>query len=435
MAIAAIAIIFTLIFTSIVFYRIFEKDVVDDLKSYAEIVKNSEVMDENLNVEIFSQVKNLRFTLVDANGEVLYDSEHEGTQLENHSDRPEIKEARETGQGDSIRKSKTMKKSNYYYAVLLDDGNVFRIAKEASSIWNIYISAIPVILLVAVFLFAFCIMCGHFLTKSLLEPIERMAENLDHLEGVETYKELLPFIHLIRTQHEDILKSAILRQEFTANVTHELKTPLTAISGYSELIENGMATKEDVTRFATEIHRNAKRLLTLINDILKLSQMDAASKKQIVLEEVDLYEIAKNCVEMLDVSAKQNKVTVHLTGEHTKVMANKNMMEEVLYNLCDNAIRYNHEGGNVYIDISQDLVVQDDGIGIPKEYQERIFERFFRVDKSRSKKTGGTGLGLAIVKHIIELHDAKLELESEVEKGTKITVHFAKESEGDSAGK
>ena len=427
MAIAAIAIIFTLIFSSIIFYRIFEQNIMDDLKSYAEIVKNTNICNQQeLEVDIFSKVKNLRITLVDESGNVIYDSENDVSKLENHSDRPEIEEAMKKGQGQSVRKSETMNKSNYYYAVLLENGMVFRVAKETSSIWNIYFNAVPVILVVAVFLLAFCIMCGHVLTQSLVEPIENMAANLDHLERVETYKELLPFIQIIRTQHEDILKNSRLRQEFTANVTHELKTPLTAISGYSELIENGMATEEDVKRFAKEIHRNAKRLLTLINDILKLSQMDAASKKQIVLEEVDLYDIAKNCKEMLEVSAKQNKVELHLNGEHTIIMANKNMMEEVVYNLCDNAIRYNHEGGNVYLDVSHDLVVRDDGIGIPKEHQERIFERFFRVDKSRSKKTGGTGLGLAIVKHIVELHDAKLELESEVDKGTKITVHFTK---------
>ena len=427
MAITAIAIIFTLAFSSIVFYRIFEKEIMDDLAAYANVIKENEVVDDK-NYSLMAKTENMRITIVNPKGEVIYDSfvKDKAGNMENHADRPEIMEAIKTGKGESVRKSATMQKSNYYYAVLLHDGNVFRVSKETSSIWDIYISAIPVILIIAVFLFVFCILCGNFLTKSLVAPIEQMAENMDHLDRVSTYKELMPFIHLIRTQHEDILKSARMRQEFTANVTHELKTPLTSISGYSELIENGMATEGDVARFAKEIHRNAKRLLTLINDILKLSQMDAASKGEIILENVDLFEIAQNCKDMLEVAAKQNGVTIHLTGEHTIISANKNMIEEVIYNLCDNAIRYNHDGGNVYVEISHDLVVRDDGIGIPKEYQERIFERFFRVDKSRSKKTGGTGLGLAIVKHIVELHDAQLELESEEDKGTKITVHFTK---------
>lgn len=271
---------------------------------------------------------------------------------------------------------------------------------------------------------------ARFLTKSLMRPIENMAKDIDHMDEVETYSELEPFIETINRQHEDILKSAKLRQEFTANVSHELKTPLTVISGYSELIENGMATEEDTIRFSREIHRNSTRLLTLINDILRLSELDSG-EQSLPMEQIDIYEVADNCISMLQMNAEKHNISLHLHGNHTFVKGNRQMLEEILYNLCDNGIRYNESGGKVEISIKENdehiiLMVSDTGIGISKENQMRIFERFYRVDKSRSKKTGGTGLGLAIVKHIVEQMDAKLILDSELGKGTTITILFMK---------
>jgi two-component system phosphate regulon sensor histidine kinase PhoR len=226
------------------------------------------------------------------------------------------------------------------------------------------------------------------------------------------------------------MKNANMRQEFTANVSHELKTPLTSISGYSELIESGIADDEDVVRFARQIHKNSNRLLTLINDIIRLSELDHTATEE-NHEQVDLYETAKTCVELLKMNAGKNDVTLQLHGESHMAYANKQMMEELIFNLCDNAIRYNNPGGAVDITVSGNesntvVEVKDTGIGIPKEHQERIFERFYRVDKSRSKSTGGTGLGLAIVKHILAKHEnTRLELESEVGKGTCVRVIFS----------
>lgn len=217
-----------------------------------------------------------------------------------------------------------------------------------------------------------------------------------------------------------------MRQEFTANVSHELKTPLTAISGYSELIENKMTNGEETIRFASEIHRSSKRLLTLINDIINLSELDATVGVELDMEEVELYSICENCINMLEPAAMKHGVQLHLAGQKRIINANRDMMEELVYNLCDNAIRYNRDGGNLWVKVGQELLIADDGIGISKEYQERIFERFFRVDKSRSKKTGGTGLGLAIVKHIVELHKAEILVDSEEGKGTRITIRFGK---------
>lgn len=219
-----------------------------------------------------------------------------------------------------------------------------------------------------------------------------------------------------------------MRQEFTANVSHELKTPLTAISGYSELIENGMANAQDITRFAAGIHKNAKRLLTLINDTIRLSELDATS--EVPFEALNLYDIATTSVDMLQINAEKHQVSLYLEGEPCEIRGDKQMMEELLYNLCDNAIRYNNKGGKVWVRVTREaegeicLQVKDTGIGIPKEHQERIFERFYRVDKSRSKSTGGTGLGLAIVKHIVAKHGARLELNSGVGKGTTIRIFF-----------
>ena len=219
-----------------------------------------------------------------------------------------------------------------------------------------------------------------------------------------------------------------MRQEFTANVSNELKTPLTSISGYSELIENGMATQEDTIRFAGEIHKSSQRLLTLINDIIELSELDSSESK-VAMETVNIYDIAKNCVEMLKFNAKDHGVNLKFEGTPCNITANKMMMEELVYNLLSNAIRYNREGGSATVRVNKildrvNLEVLDTGIGISKENQKRIFERFYRVDKSRSKSTGGTGLGLAIVKHILIKHNAQLELESTEGKGTHITVIF-----------
>ena len=224
-----------------------------------------------------------------------------------------------------------------------------------------------------------------------------------------------------------------MRQEFTANVSHELKTPLTSISGYAELIETGLAGEDNIQRFAAEIHRNAKRLLTLINDIIRLSELDA-DDMEVAFSDVDLYGLAETCVESLRLNAESHGIHIECSGKPCIVHGNNEMLEELLYNLSDNAIRYNRLGGKVQVIIEKEngfpvLIVKDTGIGIPKESQERVFERFYRVDKSRSKQTGGTGLGLAIVKHIVAQHHAKLRLRSEVGVGTEVSVTFSNEKE------
>ncbi len=217
-----------------------------------------------------------------------------------------------------------------------------------------------------------------------------------------------------------------MKQEFTANVSHELKTPLTSISGYAEMMETGMAKPEDIPDFAAKIHREAGRLLTLISDIIKLSELDE-NQKNWEAAPVDLLEVAEETSNLLSFSAIKHHVTVSVDGQPAIVNGSRHLLSELVYNLCDNAIRYNKENGHVWITVAPgSITVKDTGIGIPKEYQKRVFERFYRVDKSRSKETGGTGLGLAIVKHIAEQHHASIQLQSQEGVGTEIQILFPK---------
>lgn len=224
-----------------------------------------------------------------------------------------------------------------------------------------------------------------------------------------------------------------MRREFTANVSHELKTPLQTISGYAELLANGMVADKDKTAFSEKIYAEAQRMIRLIEDIIKLSNLDEGAV-ELTRETVDLYVTAENTVRSLLPAAKKANVTLSLNGENAEIYGIPQLLTAVVYNLCDNAIKYNKDGGTVFVNVKNNaenivLSVRDTGIGIPKEQQERIFERFYRIDKSHSKEVGGTGLGLSIVKHAAKLHDAKITLESEVGKGTGITVIFPKKQQ------
>ena len=224
-----------------------------------------------------------------------------------------------------------------------------------------------------------------------------------------------------------------MRREFTANVSHELKTPLQTISGYAELLANGMVADKDKTAFSEKIYAEAQRMIRLIEDIIKLSNLDEGAV-ELTRETVDLYATAENTVRSLLPAAKKANATLSLNGENAEIYGIPQLLTAVVYNLCDNAIKYNKDGGTVFVNVKNNaenivLSVRDTGIGIPKEQQERIFERFYRVDKSHSKEVGGTGLGLSIVKHAAKLHDAKITLESEVGKGTEITVIFPKKQQ------
>ena len=241
-------------------------------------------------------------------------------------------------------------------------------------------------------------------------------------------RSLLP---IIKSMNELDIATIKMRQEFSANVSHELKTPLTAISGYAELIEEGMDDEEKRKEFAGKIKKESARLLRLINDIIRISELDE-TEKLLEFEKIDLFKIIQDCMDGLEASAGENNIKLildRLPVGSLSIEADESSVHELIYNLIDNAIRYNKPEGEVHVGLKKQngkiiLYVSDTGIGIPKQYRERIFERFFRVDKSRSRKTGGTGLGLSIVKHIAIMHKAEIKVESVENEGTTISVSF-----------
>ena len=428
MLIAAIAIVVTAVCSMFLFYQILEEQIFDDLKANAHVV--SVISPKELSKDITYSLENdgLRITCVDTDGTVLYDSMEDASSMENHKKRPEIAEAMKNGEGKSIRVSATSSKHTFYYALRKEDGSVVRVAKESGSIYHLVSTMSGLILAVGLMVFLMCVFYSYRLTRRLMAPIEKMADNIILVDETEVYEEMQPFISMIKKQHMDILNHAQMRQEFTANVSHELKTPLTAISGYAELIASGMTSGEDTAHFANEIHKSAERLQYLINDIIKLSELDSDETK-LEFEPLNLHELALNCQAMMELPAEKNEVTIDVEGYAVEIQGNKNLIEELIYNLCSNAVRYNKRGGRVTLLTEREdghpvFIVKDTGIGIPKESQKRVFERFYRVDKSRSKSTGGTGLGLAIVKHIVAQHEAQISLESEVGVGTTIKVTF-----------
>lgn len=429
--IAALAIVVTALSAMLVYYNILKEQVFGDLKAYAHVIEllNIDDLAAGIEKDPYNPIDDdLRITLIGTDGEVLYESLLNKDEMDNHNERPEIIEAREKGEGEAVRYSATSGTHTFYYAERLQNGNVLRIGRDSVSVNRIMVNTLVIVLVIALGILFVCMGISHYLTKKLVEPIEKLATNIMLVDENNVYEEIRPFVNTIKEQHINIINNAQLRQEFTANVSHELKTPLTAISGYAELIGNGMTGKEDTIRFSNEIHSNANRLLSLINDIIKLSELDEADH-QMEMEKIDLYKLAENCVQMMQVTAEKQGIRLTLQGESAMVMANKGLMDEVFYNLCSNAIRYNKPGGSVTVTVGTKderpfLSVADTGIGIPKECQERVFERFYRVDKSRSKSTGGTGLGLAIVKHIVAQHNAALCLDSELGKGTTIEIVF-----------
>ena len=224
-----------------------------------------------------------------------------------------------------------------------------------------------------------------------------------------------------------------MRRDFTANVSHELKTPLTSISGYAEIIREGMVRSEDVSRFAGKIYEEAQRLMTLVEDILNLSHLDEGAPGQERCQGIDLYALCQRALASLDEAARQRAITLTLTGGHHTVDGAEKLLSEIIFNLCDNAIKYNKDGGSVAVAVGRDgpdavVTVADTGIGIPPEHQGRVFERFYRVDKSHSKASGGTGLGLSIVKHAVAYHHGTVTLDSREGEGTTFTLRLPLEA-------
>ena len=380
--------------------------------------------------EYLEQMDNIdestRVTRIDADGSVLYDSRRDADTLDNHSGREEVKEALKSGEGEDVRRSVTVEKDLYYYAMLLDDGSVLRVSREVDSLASTALAMLPVIGGLAVLIIVFAMLLAKWQTSRLIKPINEL--DLEHPLDNDVYTELSPLLTAMDRQNKEKEAVSNMRKEFSANVSHELKTPLTSISGYAEIMKNGMVRPADIPVFSERIYKEARRLITLVEDIIKLSKLDEESV-ELEKQEVDLYDLTREIISRLAPQASQKNVRMELTGEPVKYTGIRQILDEMVYNVCENAIKYNNDGGRVTVWVGNTLEgpkisVADTGIGIPAEHHERIFERFYRVDKSHSKERGGTGLGLSIVKHGALLHGAKVSVESAPGKGTKIEMQF-----------
>lgn len=544
--IAYISIMLTSTLIPGVIWGYYSKHVQDDFKSKGLIIAKSYQLAGD--IKYLSEIKkdhaDIRITLVEPGGKVIFESHSDSESLENHSDRPEIVAAQKFGSGQATRYSNTMGESTYYYAILLENGEVLRVAQSTGTIWAIYAKVFPVVIGIGIMIIFICVWLSTKITNTIIVPIERAYENIDDSTYQPVYDELVPFFRKIRQQNQKINKqinvlkaerdkiqlitenmkegfilldknksilsinsSAIsllhaqnidyknknilsfirdqelikainsalagtgrsvvikqqgrfheffvspvysdskvtgaimlilditakeefekVRREFTANVSHELKTPLTSISGFAEIIESGMAKPEDIKRFAGKIRTESARLILLIEDIINLSELDEMPYGQ-NFERINLLQVAKDSVQLLEFPAEQKKINMQVKGDEVFISGNRKMLEELIFNLCDNAIKYNNIGGRVDVEIKKQndsalIIVSDNGIGIEKEHQHRIFERFYRVDKSRTKSTGGTGLGLSIALHIVRLHQGTITLRSKKYQGTVVTVNL-----------
>lgn len=412
-----------------VFYSYSDKQLKEQLR-VVETVVEAELNESGDTAFITNNIDpNIRITLISPSGKVIADNIEDASTLDNHANREEIIEAKKNGEATVTRNSDTQKEKVYYFAKQLDDGNILRVSSQATNIGNFFKDYIVYILICILAVIIAAVFVSFAITKSIIKPIRRLGQNLDDVDKFKFDDELQPLVNALLQQKRKQKMLDKQKKQFTANVSHELKTPLTSIAGYAELIETGIAKEEDIKPFAGVIRKQALRLVSLSEDIIQLSQLEESVDENMSFESVDLYDIANKCVEALNINALNKNVTLSLSGEQCYIRGKAQLVEEMVYNLLDNAIRYNKENGTVTVTVTPlskgaSVSVKDTGIGIPAKYQDRIFERFFRVDKSRSKATGGTGLGLAIVKHITQLHGADLKLESEEGKGTQIIVTF-----------
>lgn len=489
------------------------------------------------------KVTNYRISLIDMNGNVLYDSASDIAKMENHLEREEIQQAIIKGYGESRRYSATLTERSLYCAQKLDDGTILRLSISQRSIFTLLLGMVQPVCIVFLIALVLSIVLAKQVSQKIVKPINEI--DLDNPLSNEEYDELSPFLRRIDSQQkqmraqkaelaqksdeldtiigsmnegmillnskgkiisinsaakklldagndcigsdmlslcrnlelQDVLAKALhgeqgqnsiklhgesyqidadpivsenivkgtalflfnvtekekaeqIRREFTANVSHELKTPLHSISGYAELLKNDMVKEEDKIPFAGKIYEEAGRMIQLVEDIISLSHLDEGAG-DMQWENTDLYTLADKAVQSLEPQANAACVTLALSGVPAVINGIPQLLYSIVYNLCDNAIKYNHENGSVMVTIENEnskvvLSVQDTGIGIAPEHQERIFERFYRVDKSHSKSVGGTGLGLSIVKHAVKIHNAKIEVKSLAGEGTTVIVTFPK---------
>ena len=433
--ISSVVIALTTILTVVIVYKSFSNQDIAALKG--ELTATSSGVELNGVAFLKSLSVKHRITLVDSSGKVLFDNRNDINSLGNHNDREEIREARENGTGYSERYSDTLSRKTINVTKLLNNGDVLRLSKDMSTVWSTLMDTIFPMICVMVFAILIAAYMAGRVSKAVTTPINQI--DLNEPDREKIYDEIEPLIDKIIKQNNQIDKQIEqlnmehekqdnLRRDFTANVSHELKTPLTSISGFAEIIQNGMVKEEDITRFAGKIHSEAQRLIILVGDIIKLSQLDGKDIA-VKMEPIDLYETSQAVMGHLEAAAEKRNIKMFLSGKHLVITGAEQIIEEMIFNLIDNAIKYNKTGGKIYVNILKNddginLSVEDTGIGIKDEDIGRIFERFYRADKSHSKEIGGTGLGLSIVKHGANFHNAKVFVKSKYKEGTKITILF-----------
>ena len=538
-AVAMTVLLASLLLATTFLHSYFNQSQVNQLKEELSLVAKSV---DDVGIEYFDNFDSslFRFTLISPDGTVLYDSQVDANEMDNHLEREEIAEALKDGKGSSARYSSTLTERTFYEATRLENGNVLRVSINQVTVGALVLGMLPAICAIILVSVVVAIIMSNKMATSIVKPLNEL--NLDQPTNNNAYEELAPILTKLHKQHKqidsqlsmlkeksdelnqimasmneglvlldkkgnvlsmndaakklfgiehipegrdfltvdrspemnraikkaydgkhsefretrngseyqfilnrtesegktiglvilclDVTDAALAeqnRKEFTANVSHELKTPLQSIIGCAELLENGLVKPEDTSHFIGNIKNEATRLVSLINDIIRLSQLDEDS--EIATESVDLVEVANEVAEVLSASAAKKQVQISVNGDSCAINGVRRYLYEIIYNLCDNAIRYNNVGGKVDVNVKRDgentvVSVSDTGIGIPPEHHSRIFERFYRVDKSHSKETGGTGLGLSIVKHAVAYHHGKLKLDSTPGKGTTITITF-----------
>ena len=432
-AIAAVAAIAVLVCSSLIYQSVTVDDAGSMLESECRVVRASLRGDDTdvMRLTAFDS-GDVRVTLVGTDGTVLYDNQNSVASMPNHADRPEIAEALADGTGSAERDSETSGYVSVYRAIRLANGNVLRLAVDRDGAAAAVRHDLLLVCAVVLVIIAVCWAASRLVADRLVSPI--LAIDPAEPDAAVTYVEIEPLVERISEQVEELRGADLMRREFTSNVTHELKTPLSSISGASELIRDGIARPEDVPEFAGRIYDEAHHMTELVNDILTLSKLDESERSGDASllgapEPVNLLHVAREVATRLAPVAEKTDVSITAAGEACVVQGYPRLLDELVYNLCDNAIRYNHEGGWVDVSVSLEdecplLVVADSGSGIPAEQQAKVFERFYRGEQSRSRETGGTGLGLAIVKHAATLHGAALTLDSEPGRGTTVCVRF-----------
>lgn len=433
--IALVGVMITSILLSMLSYYRYMEQTKEEIKAETAYMAASLNITGKQNLDVYKDLTESRITLIDPKGNVIYDSEEKGKKMANHKNRTEVQYAIRKGKGEDTRISKTLNEQTYYYAVKLNDGTILRLSRETQTMVKQVQDFIPVFFLMSGVVLILAIALSKVLTDRIVEPINKI--DLVHPKQNQTYSELTPLLDRIEKQNidiehqiEEIKEAENMRKEFSANVSHELKTPLTTISGYAELMKDGFVKQEDIGRFSATIYEEARRLIAMIEDIIKLSRLDE-NQVELERENVDLYELAFKVKSDLSLRALEEKVSVHILGVHVIVRGVYQILYEMFYNMCENAIKYNKPNGKVEINVYRmddcpTVIFEDTGIGIPEEDIDRVFERFYRVDKSHSNQKKGSGLGLSIVKHGAKFHNADIGIESKVGEGTKITIVFPK---------